>query len=247
LGGLLFPLLGPIVGAGIMTMIPEVLRAASVWASVITGAILVILILFFPYGFLGLVRDPRATLRRALRPASDLREKGAPYFIPRFFRRGPGPIRQLPGGAWDGGRRVTTPLLDVEGLTKQFGGLVALTDVSFQVAEHEVLGVIGPNGAGKSTLLNVIAGVYEPTRGRVVFADADLTGHKAHDVARVGIAHTFQSSLLFHQLPVIDTSSSKPSALKAQPGSAWRLPAAQREEAALRESRKFSSRSDWAH
>jgi branched-chain amino acid transport system permease protein len=89
LGGLMFPLLGPIVGAGIMTMIPEVLRAASLWASVITGAILVVLILFFPYGFLGLVRDPLTTLHRALQPITDLREGATPYFLPRFLRRRP--------------------------------------------------------------------------------------------------------------------------------------------------------------
>jgi branched-chain amino acid transport system ATP-binding protein len=129
------------------------------------------------------------------------------------------------------------PLLSVEGLTKRFGGLAALTDVSFQVAEHEVLGVIGPNGAGKSTLLNVISGVYQPTRGRVVFADTDLTGHKPHDVARAGIGHTFQSSLLFHQLPVVDNVFIASHLHYQSP--TWqrvlRLPTAKREEAALRQ------------
>lgn len=128
-------------------------------------------------------------------------------------------------------------ILTVEGVTKQFGGLAALNDVSFQVAEHEILGVIGPNGAGKSTLLNVIGGVYQPTQGRVVYQSTDLTGRKADNVARLGIGHTFQSSVLFMQLPVLDNVFIASHAHYRSP--VWqrvlRLPAARREEAALRD------------
>jgi branched-chain amino acid transport system ATP-binding protein len=132
---------------------------------------------------------------------------------------------------------VTAPFLSVQDVSKQFGGLAALTDVAFDVAKHEILGVIGPNGAGKSTLLNVIGGVHQPTRGRVVFQGVDLAGRKADKVARLGIGHTFQSSVLFMQLPVRDNVFIASHQHYRTP--VWqrilRLPAALREEAALRE------------
>lgn len=95
-------------------------------------------------------------------------------------------------------------LLEVEGVTMRFGGLVALDDVSFSVDRGAVLAVIGPNGAGKSTLFNVITGVYKPTSGRVRLGGAEITGTPTYDVVQQGIARTFQSSRLFSDLSVLD-------------------------------------------
>jgi branched-chain amino acid transport system ATP-binding protein len=83
-------------------------------------------------------------------------------------------------------------LLETQGLTVRFGGLVALSDLSLRLDEGEVLGVIGPNGAGKTTFINLITGHLKPTSGRVVFDGRDITGRKPWDVAHAGIARTFQ-------------------------------------------------------
>ncbi|SOE90609.1 amino acid/amide ABC transporter ATP-binding protein 1, HAAT family [Burkholderia sp. YR290] len=90
-------------------------------------------------------------------------------------------------------------LLDVEKLTRRFGGLTAISEVSFSVAKGEIFGVIGPNGAGKSTLFNVIAGHYRPSAGRVSFDCRDISGHASDEIARRGIARTFQSTHVFKQ------------------------------------------------
>ena len=95
-------------------------------------------------------------------------------------------------------------LLDVRGVTKRFGSLVALNDVEFSVVEHEVLAIIGPNGAGKSTLFNVIAGLEPPTDGDVVFRGRPITGLPPHAVCRLGIAKTFQIPQLFPRLSVAE-------------------------------------------
>lgn len=85
-----------------------------------------------------------------------------------------------------------TTLLEVNGLTKDFDGLRANDDISFALEEGELLGLIGPNGAGKTTLFNCIAGLHTVTSGRIVFDGEDVTHLKAHEIARRGIARTFQ-------------------------------------------------------
>ena len=83
-------------------------------------------------------------------------------------------------------------LLEVQGLGMSFGGLLANWDISFEVAAGELVGLIGPNGAGKSTLFNCVAGLYSPTAGRVFFQGSDVTGFKPYQMARLGLARTFQ-------------------------------------------------------
>lgn len=95
-------------------------------------------------------------------------------------------------------------LLKVENLTKQFDGLLAVSNVGFHVNEGEILTVIGPNGAGKSTLFNLISGIVRPSSGRVYLQDEDVTGIKPHRIASKGIARTFQTTSLFDQLRVVD-------------------------------------------
>ena len=87
---------------------------------------------------------------------------------------------------------VETPVLETRGLGRRFGGLQAVSDVSFSVPHGEVLGVIGPNGAGKSTFINLVTGHIKPTSGRVLIDGKDLTGKKPWTVARAGVARTFQ-------------------------------------------------------
>lgn len=95
-----------------------------------------------------------------------------------------------------------TILLSVQGVTKRFGGLQALTSVIFDLPEGQILGLIGPNGAGKTTLFNVINGVYPPEEGRVIFRDKDVTATKTYHHARMGMARTHQIVQPLNELTV---------------------------------------------
>jgi branched-chain amino acid transport system ATP-binding protein len=96
-------------------------------------------------------------------------------------------------------------LLEVLSVGKRFGGLQALTDVSFGVEAGEIVGIIGPNGAGKTTLFNVITGFYPPDGGRVLLRGLDVTGEPSHRICRLGVARTFQISKPFANLTVLQT------------------------------------------
>ena len=95
-------------------------------------------------------------------------------------------------------------ILEINNLTKRFGGLTAVNDLSFSLNESEIMGLIGPNGAGKTTVFNMIAGFYKPDGGKVVFQDQDITGFKPYEVCRLGIARTFQVTKPFMDSTVLD-------------------------------------------
>ncbi len=95
-------------------------------------------------------------------------------------------------------------VLEVRHVSRSFQTTLAVSDVSFSVQEGELLGLMGPNGAGKSTLFNLIAGVLPPSAGEIVYDGKSVTGWKAHDMARVGIARTFQIPKPYRQLSVIE-------------------------------------------
>ena len=97
-----------------------------------------------------------------------------------------------------------TALLELKGVSKSFGGLQALRDVSLDVRAGEILGLIGPNGAGKTTLFNLINGVFGPSGGRIVFNGVDLTGKKPYLVARSGLARTHQLVQPLANMSVLD-------------------------------------------
>lgn len=92
-------------------------------------------------------------------------------------------------------------ILKVDGLSKNFGGVIALSDVSLVVKRGEVFGIIGPNGSGKTTLINCITGFVKPDRGRVFFKGRDITGLPAHKIVQMGMARTFQIMRPFYSLP----------------------------------------------
>jgi branched-chain amino acid transport system ATP-binding protein len=96
------------------------------------------------------------------------------------------------------------PVLQVQGLTLAFSGLVALDDVSFDVGEGELLAIIGPNGAGKTSIFNCLNGVYQPRAGRMRFLGHDLSRLRPHEIARLGIARVFQNIELFPPMTVAD-------------------------------------------
>jgi branched-chain amino acid transport system ATP-binding protein len=96
------------------------------------------------------------------------------------------------------------PLFAVEDLTRRFGGVTALDNVSFSVGKGMIFSIIGPNGAGKSTLFNCICGVYKPDTGRVTFDGSDMTGERPHRVARRGVGRTFQNLELFRHMTTME-------------------------------------------
>ncbi|MBL6931743.1 MAG: ABC transporter ATP-binding protein [Rhodospirillales bacterium] len=97
-------------------------------------------------------------------------------------------------------------ILEIKNVTKQFGGLTALNDVSFQVEEGEIRGLIGPNGAGKSTMFKNIAGFYTPTSGNIVYRGENIEGKPPHTISEMGIVRTFQETTLFQEMTVFENA-----------------------------------------
>jgi branched-chain amino acid transport system ATP-binding protein len=95
-------------------------------------------------------------------------------------------------------------ILSVTGLTKSFGGLTAVNDVSFDLAEGSIMGLIGPNGAGKTTVFNLITGIYRPDKGGIRFKGSPIVGLPTHRIVSLGVARTFQTIRLFQNLSVLE-------------------------------------------
>lgn len=95
-------------------------------------------------------------------------------------------------------------ILSVQGLSKVFGGLSAVEDISFNVSDNEIFGLIGPNGAGKTTCFNMITGFYQPTEGEVIFENKDITGQKPYVVAQQGLVRSFQKTNVLKSLTVFE-------------------------------------------
>ena len=98
---------------------------------------------------------------------------------------------------------MAEPFLEVEALTKSFGGLQAVKNVRFRMEQKEILGLIGPNGAGKTTLLRLLTGILKPDSGSVRFQGKQLVGLKTWDIVNLGVACTFQNMRPFRRLPII--------------------------------------------
>lgn len=101
-------------------------------------------------------------------------------------------------------KKIGDVILDVQNISLRFGGVNALTDISFNVREHEIRSIIGPNGAGKSSMLNCINGVYTPSEGSITFRGKTFSQMSSRQVAEMGVARTFQNLALFKGMSVID-------------------------------------------
>jgi len=180
---------GPLIGAAIMVPVSEVLDATvgdrlPGIQGVVYGGTLVLFMMYAPEGVYW-------RLRQALH-----RRRDAP--VPRA------PISVAPVDETTAKRPAATVLLDVRGVSKSFIGLQALSDVSFEVREWEILGIIGPNGAGKTTLFNVLNGFLTADRGEVRFLGQAVTGLRPSTLCRRGVGRTFQVPRTFPRLTVLE-------------------------------------------
>src|SRR5438105_5981123 len=95
-------------------------------------------------------------------------------------------------------------MLEVRALTKRYGGLTAVAELSFTIAQAEIVGIFGPNGSGKTTLLNLVAGLARPSSGAIVWRGTNIAGWQAHQVAAAGLVKTFQNPQLFSELTTLE-------------------------------------------
>ena len=179
-------LAGPLVGATALVLLPELIRQFLEYRLMLYGLLLLLSVYFLPRGVVGALAR-----RREARPVAG----GVPSFDEALARRG------APGREHAGDEPVMVAL---EGVTKAFGGLRAVADVTLRVGAATVHSVIGPNGAGKTTLVNLVAGFDTPDAGRIVLAGAPIAGRAPGSIARRGLVRTFQTPQLFEALSVLD-------------------------------------------
>ncbi|UFN48436.1 branched-chain amino acid ABC transporter ATP-binding protein/permease [Roseomonas sp. OT10] len=182
---------GPLIGAAILIPLSETLHAelgelVPGIQGVVYGIAIILIMLLAPEGLYWTIRD-RWTRRGAKAAVA-----APPAPMP--------PPRALPEAVRPRGRT----LLEVRGLSKSFGGLKAVEDVSFSVAEGSILGIIGPNGAGKTTMFNVLNGVLPANRGEALLDGQQMVGRKLHEICRMGVGRTFQVVRSFPRLPLLD-------------------------------------------
>ncbi len=179
---------GAVIGAVVLFALPELLGGIIDKRHMFFyGLFVVLAILFWPDGLAGIVDRARAMLRP--KKASSAPNAG-PLLLPAAF--------DLAAPQRD------TPLLTVRGLSKHFGGIVAVEAVDFELFAGEILGIIGPNGAGKTTTFNLIAGAFPPTAGSARLGNAEILGLAPHEVAAHGIMRTYQHNRPFVGLSLCD-------------------------------------------
>ena len=178
---------GPVIGAAFLVPLSKGLDATvgsylPGIQGVVYGAAVIAIILLAPDGLYWTIRD-------------------------KFFRQQapkPIPAASKPDHLVNASVTAGTPLMKVEGLSKSFGGLRAVSNVSFEIAEGEILGIIGPNGAGKTTLFNLLNGVLPADSGTATLGGVSMLGKKVHQVCHMGVGRTFQVVRSFPRLPLID-------------------------------------------
>lgn len=173
--------LGPVAGALVVGLLPELLSSLEEYRLLFFGALLLVVLWVAPTGIVGFWQSLR--LRWSTQaPLSEVAHDGLVVGLPE---------------------RVRLPM-SAQGLSKQFGGVNAVSDLSFTASTASVTSLIGPNGAGKSTALNMLSGFYTPSLGSFALGSHALAGQSALQISRRGVARTYQTSLLFNSLSVAD-------------------------------------------
>jgi branched-chain amino acid transport system permease protein len=185
---------GPIVGSLVFVGLLEFLRVAGTLRLVFFGALLTASIVFVPGGLVSVWQVWRGS-RRARSVFAPMPAAG-PGGVSAAGLSSAEPARRSGGAA-------TAPLLRATGLTKRFGGLVAVNKLDLDVGPDEIVGLIGPNGAGKTTAFNMLAGMVRATEGRIVYRDMDVSKLPSHRIAALGVVRTFQHTSLFPTLSVL--------------------------------------------
>ena len=173
---------GAVAGAFLLGTMPELLRSFSDWRPLVNGVLLVALLILRPRGFV-------------------TRELLGWTFAPRSFDL---PVSDVDSAAPPVHEPPSREALRIEGVSKSFGGVTALVDVTMSVRHGAIHGLIGPNGAGKTTLFNAIAGFASIDAGRIVFSGLPIQGLRPQQIARAGIARTFQNIRLYRDLTVLE-------------------------------------------
>ena len=221
---------GPVLGALILLPLGELLNATlgarlPGIQGVIYGAAIILIVLLTPGGILpwvdrwwkerkaasakhsgAVLQAQRSAPDRAVPPLAPVSPPATPHAT-SISSVQPAPTRAVDRVAGDrvaGGGVASGVLLKVQGLSKNFGGLQAVQDVSFEVQRGEILGIIGPNGAGKTTLFNLLNGFIERSSGSVSFLGAELLGRKPFEICRAGVGRTFQVVRPFARLSVLE-------------------------------------------
>ena len=190
---------GLLASSAVLTIVPELLRSLSSYRLLALGMFFVFIMNLRPTGFrFGVLRHfVLPEWKKKPGEDADRKEPGVqPEGVSRFMFRSTPVSREL--------ESPDEILLRGVGVTKNFGGLCAVDDVAFEFNRGETLGVIGPNGAGKTTLFNMITGTYAPSTGKIYLGDTEITGWKPYQIARLGVARTFQIIKLLPNLTVLD-------------------------------------------
>jgi ABC-type branched-subunit amino acid transport system permease subunit/ABC-type uncharacterized transport system YnjBCD ATPase subunit len=177
---------GAIVGATLIGFLDIAGHQYENWREVAYGLLVIAVVIAAPGGIVGLLRFPRRRAAQAPAPhaADDVRRDGAAM-----------PASAPPAGA---------PPLEVRGVSKRFGGLIAVDDVSFGLQPGTLTSLIGPNGAGKTTLFNAICGIGRVSAGTIRIAGIDVTAAQPHRIAALGVGRTFQNARLFADMTVLE-------------------------------------------
>ena len=197
---------GALVGALVFTLLPDVLRQyLDEGENIVNGVLLIAIMIFMPRGLVDPTRKVRRRLARLSTNTHASAEEDSSSFDDEDSEAEMWDL-QLTGRTVDD---VAEPLADrsavvVEGLHKNFGGVVAIDKLSFAIPEESVFGVVGPNGAGKSTLLAMMSGAVVPESGSITLFDEDITGRTPVSIARKRVARTYQTVQLFEDLTVLE-------------------------------------------
>jgi ABC-type branched-subunit amino acid transport system ATPase component len=184
-------IVGPIIGVGVMVPLPEFLRGFVAYQIALYGLILILILRFFPAGIWGTARRVIRSLTHVA-PPPKLKPLSFSIELARGF--------SIDFGNIIGDKKET--LLECKGISRDFGGLAALSEVSFSISRGDILGIVGPNGAGKTTLYNLITGVFPPNRGTIIFKGKNIAGLKPSKINRQGIARVFQTRVLYTEASV---------------------------------------------
>ncbi len=191
---------GVILGAIFLSILPEFLREYGAYRMMSYGLILIVLMALRPQGIMGQVEF---LLKKKKRPDKDdsgrLKDSTALYYEKHRSEI-------LSSGGPEIFSKSNAVILELYGVTQDFGGIKAVDNLSFKLHEREILSIIGPNGAGKTTVFNLISGIYAPSEGSVYFEGTEINGFKPHQVVNAGIARTFQNLRLFNKMNVLDNA-----------------------------------------